>query len=92
MVEGFEKHAKRFRTLPDGKNNYAIYLTNIYSDPKLSAWFRAQFRAAGKKLDMGKSCVRFRALADLPLPVIGKVIASTSVEKYLARYERIKKR
>ena len=81
-----------YAALAAQKNNYALYLTNIYSDPKLSAWFRAQFQAAGKKLDMGKSCVRFRALADLPLPAIGKVIATTSVEEYIARYERIKKR
>ena len=54
----------------------------------LPAELKAAFRAAGKKIDMGKSCVRFKRVDDLSLDVIGKVIASVPVERYLAGYER----
>ena len=45
------------------------------------------FAAAGKKLDMGKACVRFKKLDDLPLDLIGEAIARTSVAEYIASYE-----
>ena len=50
-------------------------------------WFEERYRASGKKLDMGKSCVRFKRLDDLPLDVVGEVIAGTSMEQYIAFYE-----
>ena len=52
----------------------------------------AAFAAAGKKADMGKSCIRFRAPEDLPLATIGKLVAGTSVEAFVARYEASRKR
>ena len=48
----------------------------VYGDPAREAWLANEFKQAGKKLDMGKSCLRFRKLDDLPLDVISKVIAS----------------
>jgi hypothetical protein len=72
------------------KNHFALYLMCVYGDPKQSAWLKEQFKEAGKKLDMGKSCVRFRRLEDLPLDVIGQVVAKTPPEKYIARYEAIR--
>jgi hypothetical protein len=77
-----------YAALAAQKNNYAIYLTGTYQDPALAKWLAAQFAKAGKRLDKGKSCVRFTSLDDLPLDVVGTVIASTTVEAYLARYER----
>jgi hypothetical protein len=74
------------------KNNYALYLMCMYIDPKLDAWFRGEFKKAGKKLDMGKSCVRFKKLDDLPLETIGQLIAKVSVDDYLERYESVKGR
>src|SRR5262245_23390958 len=52
------------------KNHYALYLMCVYGDDKRQGWLRAEFEKAGKKLDMGKSCVRFKRLEDLPLDVI----------------------
>ena len=69
------------------KSHMAIYLTGVYSDPEIDTWFRSAFAAAGKKLDMGKSCVRFTKLEALPLDVIGETIAKVGVEDYLAKYE-----
>ena len=77
-----------YAALAAQKNNYAVYLTGTYQDKKLAAWFKAQFAKAGKRLDAGKSCVRFKSLDDLPLDAIGAMIASTTVDEYIARYER----
>ena len=75
-------------SLGSQKGHMALYLMNVYGDRELERWFTAAFRKAGKKLDMGKSCVRFRALDDLPLEVIGQAIARTSVVDFIASYER----
>src|SRR5919107_235015 len=52
------------------KGHYALYLTSPSQDPAQAAWLKAEFARAGKKLDMGKSCLRFRSLADVPLDVL----------------------
>ncbi len=69
------------------KNYYAVYLMSVYEDSKEETSLRAAFEKAGKKLDMGKCCVRFRRLEDVPLAAIGKIVAGTSLEEHLARYE-----
>jgi hypothetical protein len=69
------------------KNHFAIYMMGVYQDPAQAQWLKDEFQKAGKKLDMGKSCVRFRKLDDLPLGVIGKVVASVKLKDYLVRYE-----
>lgn len=67
-------------TLASQKSHLALYLVMVYHSPQLTAWLREAFANAGKKLDMGKSCLRFKSLDDVPLDVIGEVIASRSVE------------
>ena len=74
------------------KHYYALYLNCVYQDSGLEKWMREQFKLAGKKLDMGKSCVRFRKLEDLPLDVISQVVASTPVEAHIAQYEKARQR
>ena len=69
------------------KNHYSLYLMGVYGDPEREKWLAEEFRTAGKKLDMGKSCVRFKKLDDLPLDAIGKVVASVPPEKYIEIYE-----
>jgi hypothetical protein len=58
----------------------------------VETWFREEFRKAGKKLHMGKSCVRFRKLEDLPLKVIGQTIKKVPPKAYITRYEASRKR
>jgi hypothetical protein len=82
----YNKQPLMYAGLAAQKNYFAVYLMTVYS-PQLEAWFREEFKKAGKKLDMGKACVRFRKLDDLPLDVIGQVIARTPPEKYIAYYE-----
>ena len=72
--------------LASQKNYVSLYLNNVYGDSETEEWFRKRYAAAGKKLNMGKSCVRFAKLEDLPLDVIGETIARTDVETYLERY------
>jgi hypothetical protein len=75
-----------YAALAAQKNYYALYLLSAYTGDQQKA-VRDAFDAAGKKLDMGKSCVRFKKLDDLPLDAIGRIIASTPPEKYIAQYE-----
>lgn len=69
------------------KNNYAIYLMNVHSEPKLLARLQDFYTALGRKLDMGKCCLRFKELEHLPLDVIGELVAATPVEKLIETYE-----
>lgn len=75
-----------YAALAAQKNYYSLYLMNVYAEEGERA-LRNAFAAAGKKLDMGKSCIRFRRLDDLPLEVIGRIIAATPPEAYIAHYE-----
>ena len=66
-------------SLASVKNHMALYLMCLYSDLNQANWFRAEWAKSGKKLDMGKSCVRFKKLDDLSLDVIGRAIARVPV-------------
>ena len=76
-----------YAALGSQKNHMAIYLCNVYGNKETESWFRKAYQATGKKLDMGKSCVRFKKIEQLPLDVIGQVIARTPVHKYIAGVE-----
>jgi Domain of unknown function (DU1801) len=77
--------------LASQKNYMSLYLMNIYADPETLNWFKDSYAKSGKKLDMGKSCIRFKRLEDLPLEIVGQAIASTSVEDFIALYESSRK-
>ena len=81
----------QFAALGAQKNHVALHLMTVYGDPGTEQWLRNAFKAAGKKLDMGKACVRFKKLADLPLDVIGQVIARVPVQAYIDRVEKVTK-
>jgi len=78
--------------LASQKNHMALYLMSIYGDKATEKWFRDRFKASGKKLDCGKSCVRFRKLEDLPLDVIGEAVARMPLNEYVRRYEATRKK
>ena len=69
------------------KNYNALYLTSTNLSTAERKEFADAFKRAGKKLDMGKSCLRFKNLDDLPLDAVGRAIASTPPEKFIAQYE-----
>lgn len=76
-----------FAHLASQKNHMAIYLFGLYADAKVEDWFRKEWAKTGKKLDMGKSCIRFRKLDDLPLELIGRAIAKMPVDQMIHQYE-----
>jgi hypothetical protein len=76
-----------FASLASQKNHMTLDLFCMYADPAFETWFREAWTATGKKLDMGKSCVRFKRLEDLPLDVVGKAICKVPVRTFLAYYE-----
>lgn len=78
--------------LASQKNHMAIYLMNTYGNKKEEAWFKKAYEKTGKKLDMGKGCVRFRKLDDLALDVIGQSISHTPVKKFVKLYEATRKK
>lgn len=77
-----------YAAIASQKNYVSVYLMGIYGDEGHAAWFRAEYEKRGKKLDMGKSCVRFKKMADIPLDLIGQAVARIPVEQYIELYER----
>ena len=69
------------------KNYYALYLMGVYQNEKVQKDLAASFKRSGKKLDMGKSCLRFKKLEDLDVEAVARAIASTPPEKFIADYE-----
>ena len=76
-----------YAALAAQKSHYALYLTAPYQSEAELARLRDGFARAGRRLDMGKSCVRFRRLEDLPLDVVAESIASTPPDAFVAQYE-----
>jgi hypothetical protein len=76
-----------YAALASQKNHMAVYLTGCYMSPRSRKEFEVAYKAAGKRLDAGKSCVRFKKLDDLPLDVIGATIAAYSVEEFVRGVE-----
>jgi Domain of unknown function (DU1801) len=81
-----------YAALASLKRYCSLYLTTVYADPARRESFESRYRASGKRLDMGKSCVRFRSLDDLPLDLVADVIGATSVDDFLASYEAARAR
>ena len=69
------------------KNHMAFYGFCIYIDEVLKDRFVEDWKKTGKKLDIGKSCVRFKKLEDVPLKVIGDVVKRVPMKKYIKQYE-----
>jgi hypothetical protein len=88
----YNKQPLMYAALGSQKNYCAVYLMGVYGDGEQARRFREEFAAAGKKLDIGKSCVRFRTAADLALDAIGTVIAATTPEQYIAIHEAARAR
>jgi hypothetical protein len=81
-----------YAALAAQKNYCSLYLMSVYGDKKQEARLRDGFKAAGKKLDMGKSCVRFKTPDDLPLDVVGELIAAVPAEQWIEIYERSRRK
>jgi uncharacterized protein YdhG (YjbR/CyaY superfamily) len=76
-----------FVSIASQKSHMAVYLFCLYLEPDAVEKFQAKWKATGTKLDMGKSCLRFKKWADVRVELIQDVIRSATVEKFLAVYE-----
>ena len=87
LADTYNGQPLMYVALASQKRHMSLYLTNVYGDESVEQWFRERYRAAGKKLDMGKSCVRFRKLDDLPLELVGEVVARTPIADFVEIYK-----
>ena len=78
-----------YAALGSQKDHMAVYLTGIYMDEGAREEFEARYRDTGKRMDMGKSCVRFRTLEDLPLPLIGEAIGQIPADEFVERVKAV---
>jgi hypothetical protein len=81
-----------YAALAAQKNFNTLYLMRPYGDAAQLQELKDSFARAGKKLDMGKSCIHFKSAEDLPLPAIGKLVASTPPKRWIATAKAARKR
>ena len=86
--ETYNGHPLAYASLGNQKNYMSLYLMNVYGDQVTEEWFKSEYAARGKKLNMGKSCVRFKRADDLPLDLIAEVISRTPADDYIRYYEQ----
>ena len=79
-----------FAGLASQKNYMSIYLMCIYLDSPHGKWFADAWKKSGKKLDMGKSCIRFTKVEDLALDVIGEAIRRVPAKAYIENYVKLR--
>lgn len=82
-----------FIGLASQKNNISLYHSGVYIFPEVLAWFQEEYSKHVKtKLDMGKSCIRFKNMKTIPYGLIGELCRKISVEEFIAKYEKTIKR
>jgi Domain of unknown function (DU1801) len=84
----YNKRPLAYVGLAAQKNYCALYLMGCYMDPVQEKKLKEAFRTEGLTPDMGKSCVRFQSLKDLPVAAMGEIIASTPPEAFIRIYEQ----
>lgn len=85
----YNKQPLCYAALAAQKNAYSLHLMSVYAESDEEHSLRKAYAQAGKKLDMGKCCLRFKSLDGLLQDEIARLIAATSVEDYIAYYERV---
>lgn len=83
----YNKQPLMYAALASQKNYMSLYLTAVWTTDEVRDGFLAEYRESGKRLDMGKSCVRFRKLDDLPLDLISETISAIDVDTFIETYE-----
>ena len=78
-----------FVSFASQKNFVALYHMGIYADPKLLKWFTTEYpKHSDRKLDMGKSCIRFKKIEDIPYDLIAELMAKMAPADWIALYEK----
>jgi hypothetical protein len=78
-----------FAMLGSQKNYCSLYLMSVYGSDQERAWFEGEWKKSGKKLDMGKACLRFADAGDLALDVIGESVRRVPARAYIERVEKL---
>lgn len=87
------QQALPYMGLASQKNHIAVYSMSLYSDEALLAWFREAWpRHSDRKLDMGKSCIKFKKFEHVPLDLIGQLASKMTPQQWIETYERVMKR
>lgn len=77
-----------FMAIASQKNHIAVYHMGIYMDNELLSWFTEEYeKAVPTKLDMGKSCIRFKNIRNVPVELIGQLSSRLTTKKYIELYE-----
>lgn len=80
-----------FMNIASQKNNISVYHMGIYADQKILKWFEGEYKKLNiGKLDMGKSCIRFKNMYKIPYDLIGQLAAKITVDEWVGRYEEMK--
>lgn len=78
-----------FMSIASQKNFIAVYHMGLYADEALLKWFTEEYAASGAgKLDMGKSCIRFKKPDTIPVGLIGKLAAKITAQQWIELYEK----
>jgi len=86
----YNKKPLLYAALASQKNYMAVYLHSIYMNEGQAEWFKDAYIETGKKLDMGKSCVRFKKIEQLPVDLIGQAIARVTLDEFLGYCRAVK--
>ncbi len=79
-----------FMNIASQKNFIAVYHMGVYGEKKLLDWYLAEYaKLSTKKLDMGKSCMRFKKMEDIPYKLIGELASKMTVQDWIDQYERL---
>lgn len=80
-----------FMNIASQKSNISVYHMGIYADQKILKWFEGEYKKLNiGKLDMGKSCIRFKNMDKIPYDLIGQLAAKITVDEWVGRYEEMK--
>ena len=88
----YNGHPLQYAALASQKNYMSLYLMCIYAHEESRMWFMDELEKRGKKLNIGKACIRFKKLEDLPLDLVAEAISHASVEDYIKVYESARSR
>jgi len=88
----YNKKPLQFAALALQKHHISLYLMCVYQNPALKDYLLKGFEKIGRKPNLGKSCIRFKRVDDIPLKVIGEIIRKTTVEGFIKNYEEVRQK
>lgn len=82
-----------FMNIASQKNSINLYHSGIYADKKLFDWFVGEYpKHSKRKLDMGKSCIRFKKIDEIPYDLIGELVSKMTTDEWINTYENVIKK